>query len=262
MSQPDLFVVCRNCGSEVSPYVTECPYCGQRIRRRAPKIERQDDEEPRPRRRRRLRPRLTRSRADELEGIAPDVRPVATIALIAASLLTTLALATGAVGLVDVGAILMPVDDDPWRYVTAPFVHDNLGYQFAALLAVGIFGSMLERRFGRLAPVAIFLLAGAAGAAAAVAVDLEPPFESVDIGYWVVGANGAALGLLLAWLVEDRVARRRGVDRGNDLIGVVVVAAVLAAMPLAVPEASLVAGVAGAAAGALAGLLLAAVRGG
>jgi uncharacterized OB-fold protein len=30
----DLFVVCKNCGSEVSPYVTECPYCGQRVRKR------------------------------------------------------------------------------------------------------------------------------------------------------------------------------------------------------------------------------------
>ena len=40
VSQPDLFVVCKNCGSEVSPYVTECPYCGQRVRKRAPKIDR------------------------------------------------------------------------------------------------------------------------------------------------------------------------------------------------------------------------------
>ncbi len=39
-SSPDLFVVCKNCGSQVSPYVTECPYCGNRIRKRAPKIER------------------------------------------------------------------------------------------------------------------------------------------------------------------------------------------------------------------------------
>ena len=27
-SGPDLFVVCKQCGSEVSPYITECPYCG------------------------------------------------------------------------------------------------------------------------------------------------------------------------------------------------------------------------------------------
>ena len=36
----DLFVVCKQCGSEVSPYVTECPYCGTRLRRRAPKLPR------------------------------------------------------------------------------------------------------------------------------------------------------------------------------------------------------------------------------
>lgn len=256
MSQPDLFVVCRNCGSEVSPYVTECPYCGQRIRRRAPKIERYDDDEPRPRRRRRLRGRLSRQSADALEGIAPDTRPVATLALIAISLVLTLVLASGAVGLVGVGGILMPHDADAWRYVTAPFVHDNLGYQFVALLAVAVFGSMLERRFGRLTPVAVFLLAGAAGAAAAVALDVPPPFEDLGIGYWVLGANGAALGLLAAWLVEDRLAARRGSDRGNDLIAVGVFAVVLLALPLAVTEANAIAGIAGAVAGAAIGALL------
>ncbi|MEA2190098.1 MAG: hypothetical protein QOI73_219, partial [Solirubrobacteraceae bacterium] len=40
MSHPDLFVVCKNCNAEVSPYITECPYCGMRLRKRAPKIER------------------------------------------------------------------------------------------------------------------------------------------------------------------------------------------------------------------------------
>ena len=37
---PDLFVICKNCGSEVSPYITECPYCGNRLRKRAPKLDR------------------------------------------------------------------------------------------------------------------------------------------------------------------------------------------------------------------------------
>ncbi len=39
-SAPDLFVVCKQCGSEVSPYITECPYCGHRLRRRAPDLPR------------------------------------------------------------------------------------------------------------------------------------------------------------------------------------------------------------------------------
>ena len=254
MSQPDLFVVCRNCGSEVSPYVTECPYCGQRIRKRAPKIER--DEEGGAQRKRRRRPRLSRLRANEIEGIAPDTRPVATLLLIGLSLAVTLVLATGVVALNEVGGIWLPIDDQPWRYVTSLFVFDNLGYQFVALVAVGVFGTLLERRFGPIAPIAVFLLAGAAGAAAAVAVDLAPPFADLDVIYWVLGANGAALGLLCAWLVDDRRAARRGDERGNDLIGVAVFAAVLLLIPLAVPEASLVAGVVGAAVGALLGLLL------
>ena len=254
MSQPDLFVVCKNCGSEVSPYVTECPYCGQRVRKRAPKLERGGEEgDPRPRQRR--RPRLSRLRPQEIEGVAPDTRPVVTMGLIALSLLTTLALATREVGVDDLGGVIPGVYEEGWRYLTAPFVHDSLGYQFVALTAVGVFGSMLERRFGWFPALVVFLAAGAAGAAAAVAVDVSPPFEDSPI-YFVLGANGSALGLLTAWLVDDRRAARRGEDRENDLLGVGVFAAVLLLLPLAVTEASALAGVTGAAAGALAGLVL------
>ncbi|MDQ4049785.1 MAG: rhomboid family intramembrane serine protease [Actinomycetota bacterium] len=256
MSQPDLFVICKNCGAEVSPYVTECPYCGQRVRKRAPKLERGgEDAEPRAKRR---RSRLTRVRADELEGIAPDTRPAVTLALIAASLLVTLLLA-GGLSINDAGGIFVGADDDPWRYVTAPFVHDSLGYQFAALLAVGIFGSMIERRFGWFPVLLIFLAAGAAGAAAAVAADISPPLSDLPLNP-VLGANGAALGLLCAWLVNDRRAKARGDDRENDLVGVQVFAAVLLLLPLAIEEASAIAGIVGAVTGALLGLALPAFR--
>ena len=254
MSQPDLFVVCKSCGSEVSPYVTECPYCGQRVRKRAPKLERSgEDAEPRPRQRR--RPRLSRLRADEIEGVAPELRPKATIVLIALSLLVTLALATQELGLEDVGGIVVPDYVEAWRYLATPFVHDNWGYQFVALVAVGVFGSLLERRFGWVAPLILFLAGGAAGAAAAVAVDLPPLLAETPI-YLLLGANGSALALLGAWLVDDRRAARRGEDRGSDLIGVWVFAAVLLLLPLAVEEASVVAGFTGAATGALLGLVL------
>ena len=73
-------MVCKSCGSEVSPYVTECPYCGARLRKRAPKLQRQGEGlEPRARRRRRIqfaRPRL---------GALDASRPYATVAVIAAS---------------------------------------------------------------------------------------------------------------------------------------------------------------------------------
>src|SRR4051812_39506483 len=93
----DLFVVCKNCGSEVSPYVTECPYCGQRVRKRAPKIERGGAGTARAPRRagRRGRgrtatargPRLGRLRPGEIPGLRADgvTRPWATILLIAVS---------------------------------------------------------------------------------------------------------------------------------------------------------------------------------
>lgn len=254
MNQPDLFVVCRNCGSEVSPYVTECPYCGQRIRKRAPKLERDDEGGARPKRK--MRQRLPRLRADEIEGIAPDTRPVATVVLIAVSLIVTLLLATGTVGIDDVGGIWTPIGEEPWRCITTLFVYDSLGYQFVTLVAIGVFGAMIERRFGAIVLVLVFVVSGAAGAAAALAVDLAPPFSD-DPFHLILGANGAALGLLTAWLVEDRRAVRRGDERGNDLIGVAVFAAVLLLMPLAVTEASAIAGVVGAAVGALIGLVLA-----
>jgi membrane associated rhomboid family serine protease len=91
--------------------------------------------------------------------------------------------------------------------------------------------------------------------AAGAQADIGPPLDDAP-GYLVLGANGAALGMLVAWLVEDRLAARRGDDRENDLLGVYVFAAVLLLMPFAVTEASAVAGLVGAAVGALIGLML------
>jgi membrane associated rhomboid family serine protease len=72
----------------------------------------------------------------------------------------------------------------------------------------------------------------------------------------VFGANGAALGLLCAWLVDDRLAARRGDDRENDLLGVYIIAAVLVLLSLTTEEANIGAAVGGALAGALIGLVL------
>ena len=65
---PELFVVCKSCGSEVSPYITECPYCGSRLRKRAPKIDR-DGRVAERRRRRPPTPALPRLRRGEIPGI-------------------------------------------------------------------------------------------------------------------------------------------------------------------------------------------------
>jgi membrane associated rhomboid family serine protease len=254
VSQPDLFVVCKNCGSEVSPYVTECPYCGQRVRKRAPKIDRSTGE-PTQRRRRRAR-KLPRLRADEIAGIAPDVRPYATFAIL---LICVVALLVNAAEpITDIGYLWVKasVMTDAWRWFVTPFLHgDQLGYAFVALVPVGIFGTLLERRFGPVAVVLTFVLAGAAGAA--LAAGLETPPLLSDLPIWpVFGANGAALGLLCAWLVDDRLAARRGEDRENDLLGVYVIAAVLVLLSLTTEEANIGAAVGGALAGSLIGLVL------
>jgi membrane associated rhomboid family serine protease len=245
VSQPDLFVVCKNCGSEVSPYVTECPYCGQRVRKRAPKIERGEDAP-----RRQKKPRRTRSlpkmRRGEIPGIQADTRPYGTIALILVALGATVAWSTNQVTVRDLGGIYggLPLGSDWWRLVAAPFVHDNAGYEFIALLGVGVFGTALERRFNWFVTVAIFLAAGAGGIGLVVGLDAGDAW----------GANAGAIGLLSAWAAEWRLTRN---DDDTDRIGLWVFAAVLFGLSAAWPAANIVAAVAGAAVGAIAGFALA-----
>ena len=73
------------------------------MRKRAPKIERGEDE-PRPKRARRVRT-LPKMRRGEIPGIRIDTRPYGTIALILVALAVTLVWATDKVTLRDLGAI-------------------------------------------------------------------------------------------------------------------------------------------------------------
>ncbi|MBX5441204.1 MAG: rhomboid family intramembrane serine protease [Solirubrobacteraceae bacterium] len=260
----DLFVVCKNCGSEVSPYVTECPYCGQRVRKRAPKIERggpKADPIPKPRRRRRRSPG-TRGRFQRLRPAADasslSERPVATIALVAASFLVYLVYFAGAFAAADV-IVVGKLDGDWWKLVTAPFLHVGSGggivlaggaYQFATMVAVGIYGTLLERRHGPVAVLLVALLSGAGGMLVAAAIETFPI---------AAGANGLALGLLAAWVVPDLLAWRRNRAYEGDLLGTAVIAAVLLLMPVAVEPANAYAGVAGGLIGLLLGFPLARV---
>src|SRR6188472_4359265 len=92
-SGPDLYLVCKSCGAEVSPYITECPYCGTRIQKRAPKLDRGGVS--RATRRARQRPQLPRLRPNEIPGIRADRRPWAVWALVLASVIVTIGLKSG-----------------------------------------------------------------------------------------------------------------------------------------------------------------------
>jgi membrane associated rhomboid family serine protease len=253
VAELDLNVICKHCGSEVSPYITECPYCGQRLRKRAPKLRQEGEDvavvEPR-RRKSKRRQRRERSDVRQLAWLRAE-RPYGTIALVLAAPVLYLIVRATSLTLFDLGAIAGSLDGDWWRLVAAQFLYENVGYLLAACVAVAIFGSSLERRSGALAPVLIFLAAGAAGLYLATMAEEFPA---------AVGGNGGALGLLCAWLVIDARARRAGEDTESDLLGVAAIAAVLILMPLLEPTANAWAGLGGAAVGALAGLALSARR--
>ena len=266
MSHPDLFVVCKNCQAEVSPYITECPYCGMRLRKRAPKIERPDAPPPKsprrpPRPSPRARPkaaakparaqqRLGRLRGGEIAGIRGDenAKPWATIVLVALSFGVWFSLAFYA----NRELALTALSGDPWLYLTAALLNGNTAAQFAVVVGLGLFGWLLERRHGPLVVIALFLLCGPGALAIAVAVDPSG---------LVFGTHGAALGLLCAWLVPVLLARRRsdGDDDDADLLGVLVIAAVLLLVPV-LSQGSAIAGLVGAGLGALAGLALAGLK--
>ena len=280
MSSPDLFVVCKNCQAEVSPYITECPYCGTRLRKRAPKIDRPDAPAKAPQREGRIgargsrrdeggrgtRPKarakpkarpgrsapqgLGRLRSGEIPGIRGEEhgRPYATMVLVALSFGLWLSLAF----YVRSDFAIVAFGGDPWRFLTASLLNEGTAAQFAAVVGVGLFGWFIERRHGAIVVVALFLLCGPGGLAAAAAVD---PTSTV------FGTHGAALGLLCAWLVPVLIARSRDADDDDDadLLGVLVIAAVLLLVPL-LSQGSALAGLFGGVFGGLAGLGLAALR--
>jgi membrane associated rhomboid family serine protease len=246
-SGPDLFVVCKKCGSEVSPYITECPYCGTRLRKRAPKLERGGvAKEPKAPRRR--RPTLGRLRPGEIPGIRVDRRPYATIALVLASLIVTLG-ARADLWEVDKLLLAEGFTDDPWRPFTTLFLYGQTGYEVVALGVIFLFGWLLERRHGLWAPLLVFFAGGGGGMYLAIAGD--------DINPIATGGNGAALAMLAAWAMRDVLGRRRGQDDDSDLLGVLAIAAVVILLPLATDDASALAGLGGGLIGVVLGVILA-----
>lgn len=251
---PDLFVICKHCGSEVSPYITECPYCGSRLRKRAPKLDREgrpDEKERRRARRRTPSPSLGPLRRGEIAGIRPDGRPYATAALVVASLVLFVALRADALQLLDV-AIVGSLGDEWWHALTAPFAYENTGYAFVALFAIALFGWLVERRHGPIVLVLLFLAGGAGGMALAAATETFPT---------ALGGNGAALALLVAWAIPDLREARRGHEVDGDLLGAAVFGVVLLLLPVAVDWADPIAGATGLVAGAVLGYPLARLAG-
>jgi len=254
-SGADLFVVCKQCGSEVSPYITECPYCGHRLRRRAPKLPRAHAPSRTPRgragfsgllRRPRGVPRAERARRAYAGGRWSAMRPRATIALVAVSCAAWVAFHAEP-SLYGHMALIGPLQGEWWKLFTSQFAYVYGLYAFFAIVAIAIFGWLLEQRHGPGFVLALFFGAGASGALVAEAVYPLPI---------VSGGNAPALALLAAWAAPDVRAARAGAYYDGDLIGAGAIAALLLAMPFArsFSELSWLAGVVGAVLGLLVGL--------
>jgi membrane associated rhomboid family serine protease len=254
VSSPELSVVCRSCGEEVSPYVTECPYCGTRLRKRAPKLELRGDELA-PRESRRARRRLARAqRAARLSE-----RPYAVIAAILIPAIVVLVrVASPALDTYDLGGLVGPVGNDWWHYLAAPFVYPGLGYLFIACCGIALFGIPVEQRLGLVATAVLIVACGALGMLAADGI--HTAFAPDNDLLLAAGGNGVALGLLGAWAMMRAAEVRADPDEEVEVIGAAVAAAVLIMLPLVDDYANVFAGLTGALVGALCGLAAAIAR--
>jgi membrane associated rhomboid family serine protease len=120
-----------------------------------------------------------------------------------------------------------PLHGDWWKLLSSQFTYNNGLYAFVALLAIALFGWLLERRHGPVAVLALFLAAGVTGALVASAVYAQPI---------VIGGDAAALGLLAAWAAPDLRAARAGAYYEGDLLGAGALAALLLAVPFVLPR--------------------------
>jgi membrane associated rhomboid family serine protease len=250
----ELFVVCKECGNEVSPYVTECPYCGNRLRKRAPDIESVRKREQKAKRRadaKRKRAARGRRRGGGQREVPAYLQgtglPIGITIYIGAAIVLSLLTRVNGFPVLDV-IVAGGIAGQPWKLVTSPLVHFGFGYGFVCLMGCAIFGTGLERRFGAVETLAVAIVCGAVG------VGLELLFVSVPV---VNGANGVALGLMACWLVV--VATQEDI-RDADTYGLIAIGALLLAMPLATDEASIWAATGGLAAGAACGFALSRVR--
>jgi membrane associated rhomboid family serine protease/DNA-directed RNA polymerase subunit RPC12/RpoP len=244
MAAPELSVVCKNCGAEVSPYVTECPYCGTRLRKRAPKLEREGDEirvreGRRERRQRKAAQRRERRLALGEPSLATE-RPYATLAAILAPAALLVVQRAADLSPFDVGAI-SGTGESWWHYLAAPFVYNDLGYLFAIALAMALFVPYLERRLGLVPTVIMLVACGALSALAAPGLD-----DALGDGFTLMsGGNGLALGAVAAFSWLHRAEARLDPTEDHDWIPVAVAAAALLLLPLVDDFANVWAGIVG-----------------
>jgi membrane associated rhomboid family serine protease len=283
----ELFTVCGSCGQQVSTFVTECPYCGNRLRKRAPKLDRKDgdlealfaqlesDEDaplhsptPPPK-----KPWTARFRRAPKEGAtatakprpaAPrrplrlatsrpaETRPWVTIAIVLISLIGLPV--TVAIGQEQVWLAGTLDGGSAWRLLTSSLTYVGTWHALGVLTCLGVFGWLWERRLERLGWLVVlgtFLVAGVGGLALA---------SLVDANEVQTGAVGAASALAAAWIVAELRARRRNESIDGDLLGASVLLAVAVLVSAVTPAGAPIAAAWGLVVGVALGFGLSAAR--
>ena len=128
---------------------------------------------------------------------------------------------------------------EPWRMLTALFLHANVLHILFNMYALFIFGPILEHGLGRWRFLALYLLSGLAGS---VAVLFLAP------GIAVLGASGAIFGLFSAFFVIQR-------HMGGNSLQMLIVIGLNLAIGFIVPQVAWQAHVGGLVVGALVALV-------
>lgn len=253
--QAELFTVCSSCGQQVSTFVTECPYCGTRLQKRAPRLDRKDGDLEALLRLPTLEPdRTLRESDDEDDVVVPLKRKRRTLGKgrvpksstakprrpgrrakakkpQKSSYYATEGKAYATFAIVLVALIGLPVEQllstndlalfqgsEAWRAVTGALTYGNTWNALAVLTTFGVFGWLWERRAGLVGTILVvvaFLGAGVGGLLLDRAIGDDPL-----VLYF--GSAGAAVALATAWIVCEIRARRANESLDGDLAGAVV----------------------------------------
>ncbi len=161
-------------------------------------------------------------------GVARQGRPVVTFSIIGicvAVFVAQFALPEFTQQLWYAGLYTSPLAFEPWRMLTAAFLHSTGSFLHIAfnLYALWFMGQALEPLLGRLRFVVLYLLAAFGGSVAVLL--LSSPMQPV------VGASGAVFGLFGAMLVIQR-------RRGGDVRQLVVLIAINGVLGFVIPNIS------------------------
>ncbi|WP_222710662.1 rhomboid family intramembrane serine protease [Quadrisphaera setariae] len=129
-------------------------------------------------------------------------RPVVTLTMIGICVAVYLLQATVAPGITyQYGFAPVAAAAEPWRFLTAAFLHGGVIHIAFNMYALWLFGSYLEQQFGRARFAALYLITAFGGSVGSLLV-ISPTSQS-----WTtisVGASGAVFGLFGALVLVQR----------------------------------------------------------